>query len=250
MATSTCSSNAFTNNEPTINTGGGGIALVAGAKGAATMDVLNNTMRDSLTNALTIIKSRDVAAGTNNLVATVSGNSIGAAADANSGSIEGDGMEITTFGDGNATFTVTDNDIRQYNSSGIQFVAGGGVVESGQFNLNISGNVVANPGTTPLITLLNGIRVDSGVAAGDTFATCVDFGANTIAGSGDISLPDRDFRLVASQSTTLRQPGYAGGATDGVAFATYAESQIGGGAQGTATANPPATFSGTGATCP
>ena len=38
------------------------------------MDVLNNTMRDSLTNALTIIKSRDDAAGTNNLVATITDN--------------------------------------------------------------------------------------------------------------------------------------------------------------------------------
>ncbi|WP_322938358.1 beta strand repeat-containing protein [Nocardioides bizhenqiangii] len=240
--------NAFTNNEPTINTGGGGIALVAGAKGAATMDVLSNTMRDSKTNMLTIIKSRDDAAGTNNLVATISNNTIGAAADANSGSLEGDGMEITTFGDGNATFTVTNNQVRQYNSSGIQFVAGGGVAESGQFNLKVSGNTLANPGTTPLITLLQGIRVDSGVDAADTFATCVDFDANSITGSSDAA--DKDFRLVASQNTTLRQPGYAGGATDGAAFATYAESLIGGGAQGTAAANAPATFSGGGTTCP
>ena len=60
--------NAFSNNEPSIATGGGGIALVAGANGPATIDVLNNTMRDSLTNALTVIKSRDAAAGANNLV--------------------------------------------------------------------------------------------------------------------------------------------------------------------------------------
>ncbi len=243
--------NAFTNNEPSINTGGGGIALVAGANGAATMDVLNNTMRDSKTNMLTIIKSLDVAAGTNNLVATIDNNDIGVAGVANSGSAEGDGMEITSFGDGNATFTVTNNEIHQYNSSGIQFVAGGGGVESGQFNLAISGNTVANPGTNPLITLFNGIRVDSGVAVGDTFATCVDFGANTIAGSGNPDFTERDFRLVASQSTTVRQPGYVGGNTDGVAFATYAESLIGGGAQGTAVANAPAVFAGgPGTTCP
>jgi VCBS repeat-containing protein len=239
--------NTFTNNEPSIATGGGGIALIAGAKGAATMDVLNNTMRDSLTNALTIIKSRDVLAGTNNLVANITGNTIGAAP-ANSGSIEGDGMEITTFGDGNATFNVTSNTVRQYNSSGMQFVAGSGVVDAGQFNLNISGNTVANPGTNPSITLLQGIRVDSGVAAGDTFATCVKFGANSITGSSDAA--NKDFRLVASQSTTVRQPGYGGGNTDGTAFATFAAGLIGSGASGTAVANAPATFSGTGTTCP
>ncbi|KAA1426185.1 Ig-like domain-containing protein [Nocardioides antri] len=241
-------SNAFTNNEPSIATGGGGLAIVAGAKGPATLDILNNTMRDSLTNMLTIIKSRDVAAGTNNLVANITGNTIGTPGTANSGSVEGDGMEISTFGDGNATFNVTNNAIHQYNSSGIQFVAGGGVAESGQFNLNISGNTVSNSGTNPNITLLQGIRVDSGVDGGDTFATCVDFGPNSITGSSDAA--NKDFRLVASQSTTLRQPGYAGGPSDGTAFALYAAAQIGGGAQGTAVANPPATFAGSGTTCP
>jgi VCBS repeat-containing protein len=239
--------NTLTNNEPSINTGGGGVALVAGAKGAATMDVLNNSMRDSLTNALTIIKSRDNTAGTNNLVANITGNSIGAAP-ANSGSREGDGMEITTFGDGNATFNVTNNNIRQYNSSGIQFVAGSGIADTGQLNMNVSGNVISNPGNNPSITLLQGIRVDSGVDPGDTFASCVDFGPNSITGSSDAA--NKDFRLVASQSTTLRQPGYAGGNTDGVAFAAFAAAQIGGGAQGTAVANAPGTFSGTGTSCP
>jgi hypothetical protein len=240
--------NTLSNNEPSIATGGGGVALVAGARGPATMDVLNNTMRDSKTNALTIIKSRDNAAGTNNLVANISENDIGVAAVVNSGSLEGDGMEITTFGDGNATFNVTNNDIRQYNSSGIQFVAGSGVVDSGQFNLNVSGNAIGNPGNNGAITLLQGIRVDSGVSAGDSFASCVDFGANSITGSSDAA--NKDFRLVVSQSTTLRQPGYGGGATDGAAFAAFAAGKIGGGAQGTAVANAPGTFSGTGTACP
>jgi hypothetical protein len=240
--------NTLTNNEPSINTGGGGVALVAGAKGAATMDVLNNTMRDSKTNALTIIKSRDNATGAHNLVANIANNAIGLAGTANSGSLEGDGMEITTFGDGNATFDVTNNAVRQYNSSAIQFVAGSGVVDGGQFNLDIAGNSAANPGTNPSITLLQGVRVDSGVATGDTFATCVSFGPNSITGSSDAA--NKDFRLVAGQSTTMRQPGYAGGAIDGAAFAAFAAGKIGGGAQGTAVANPPATFSGTGTTCP
>jgi len=243
--------NTFTNNEPSIVTGGGGIALIAGANGPATMDVLNNTMRDSLTNALTVIKSRDVAGGTNNLVANIDNNDIGLAGVANSGSAEGDGMEISSFGDGNATFNVTNNDVRQYNSSGIEFIAGGGVAESGQVNLNVSGNAVGNPGTNPLITLLQGIRVSSGVVTGDTFASCVDFGPNSITGSSDA--PTKDFRLFAFHSP-IRQPGYAGGGTDTTAFASYAASLIGGGSQGTAFSNfasdASATFSGTGATCP
>lgn len=239
--------NSFINNEPSINTGGGGLALVAGAKGAATMDVVNNTMQNSLTNALTVIKSRDVAGGTNNLVATIDNNFIGLAGTANSGSAEGDGMEISTWGDGNATFNVTNNVIRQYNSSAIQFLGGGGVAESGQFNLNISGNSASTPGTNPNITLLQGIRVDSGVADGDNFATCVDFGPNSITGSSDAL--NKDFRLFAFESG-IRQPGYAGGATDGTAFKNYAASLIGNGADGTAAALAPHTFTGAGSACP
>lgn len=240
--------NSFINNDTSQFTGGGGLALVGGAKGPVTMDVANNTLQNAKTNALTIIKSADALAGTNNLTATIDNNEIGIAGTTNSGSVDGDGMEITTFGDGNATFNVTNNDIRQYNSSGIQFVAGSGVVGTGQFNLNVSGNAVGNPGDNPNITLLNGIRVDSGVNVNDTYSTCVDFGPNSIVGSSDAV--NKDFRLVASQNTTLRQPGYAGGATDGAAFAAYAASLIGGGAQGTAAANSPATFSGGGSTCP
>lgn len=243
--------NAFSNNEPSIVTGGGGLAVIGGAKGAVTLNIAGNSMRDSKTNALTVIKSRDPAAGTNNLTATITNNDIGVGATANSGSVEGDGMEISTFGDGNASFTVTGNDIRQYNSSGIQFIAGGGVIDSGQMNLNISGNTVQNPGTNPSITLLQGIRVDSGVIQGDNFATCVKYGANAITGSSDAA--NKDFRFFAFHSP-IRQPGYPGTATDDTAFANYAASLIGGGAQGTAFHNsasdPVAVYSGAGTTCP
>lgn len=247
----TLTGDAFSNNEPSIVTGGGGLAVVGGAKGAVTLNIANNTMKDSKTNALTVIKSRDAAAGSNNLTATITNNDIGLSGTANSGSAEGDGMEISTFGDGNASFTVTNNDIRQYNSSGIQFIAGGGIAESGQLNLNVSGNTVQNPGTTPTITLLQGIRVDSGVVAGDNFATCVKYGANSITGSSDAA--NKDFRLFAFHSP-IRQPGYGGGNTDVTAFANYAAALIGGGSQGTAFSNsagdPTAIFSGAGTTCP
>jgi Ca2+-binding RTX toxin-like protein len=239
--------NTFINSDTSQFTGGGGLALVGAAKGPVTMDVLNNTLQNAKTNALTVIKSADVLAGTNNLTATIDNNDIGLAGTANSGSFDGDGIEITTFGDGNATFNVTNNEIRQYNSSGIQFVAGSGVQGTGQFNLHITGNTVATPGTNPLVTLFQGIRVDSGVNINDTYSTCVDFGLNSITGSSDAA--NKDFRLVANSNTTLRQPGYAGGSTDGTAFANYAASRIGGGAQGTAAANSPGTFAG-GAACP
>jgi hypothetical protein len=250
----------FTNNtitNPRVNnaapngiaTGGGGIVVTGGAEGTGNVVTIeNNTFRDSLTNAITLIKARDGGGGTGNLGGTISGNTIGVIGTANSGSVEGDGMEITNFGHGNLNLDITGNQIHQYNSSGMQFVAGGGIAETGQMNLNISGNTISTPGTNPSVTLLQGIRMDSGVTAGDAFANCINFGANSITGASDAA--NKDFRLVVNQNTTIRLPGYAGGATDGAAVATFAAGKIGSGAQGTAVANSPGVFSGTGSTCP
>ncbi|MDT7713543.1 MAG: hypothetical protein QOG46_2373, partial [Pseudonocardiales bacterium] len=244
----TLTGNTLTNNEPSIAVGGGGVAITGGATGPATLDIQNNTLRDSLTNAITLIKSRDNSGGSGNFSGTINNNQIGVAGTPNSGSAEGDGMEITNEGHGNMTLSITNNVIRQYNSSGMQFVAGGGIADTGQFNLNISGNTIGNPGNNPSITLLQGIRIDSGVTSGDTFATCANFGANAITGSSDAA--NKDFRLVVNQNTSIRLPGYAGAATDGTAVAAFVAGKIGGGAQGTAVANAPGTFTGTGATCP
>ena len=76
------------------------------------------------------------------------------------------------------TFNVTNNDVRQYNSSGIEFIAGSGEVGGGQMNLNISGNSLGNSGTNPLITLLQGIRatVRFGYLALAGFAALAGFG--------------------------------------------------------------------------
>jgi hypothetical protein len=246
----TLTGNSFINGNPLANqsTGGGGVSAAAGATGNVTMDIQNNTIQNSKTNALTILKSHDIGGASGSFSGTINNNHIGLVGTANSGSSEGDGMEITNEGTGNMTVAVTNNDVHQVNSSGFQFVAGAGIASSGQFNINFSGNTVNTPGNNASITLLQGVRIDSGVTAGDTFATCANFGANTITGSSDAA--NKDFRLVVNQSTTIRLPGYAGGATDGTAVATFVSGKVGGGAIGTAVANSPGTFTGSGATCP
>ena len=241
--------NTVTNTHPAIATGGGGITISGSAAGPETINVSNNTMRDALTHALTVVKSR----GSGSFTGTISNNQIGdfaAPLDPNAGSLEGAGIEVTHFGGGNATLNITNNQIRQYNTFGMSLVAGGGIAESGQFNFNISGNTISNEGTNPNVTLFQGIGVNSGVAAGDTFQTCVNFGANSIAGAGSDTITDSDFRIRARQNTTVRLPGYAGGATDGAAAATFVEGKIGGSTQGTAAAFDSGTFIGTGTTCP
>jgi hypothetical protein len=248
----TLNGDTFINGNALANqsTGGGGVDAVAGATGAATMDIQNNTFQNSKTNAVTIIKSHDIGGASGSFSGTINNNNVGVAATANSGSSEGDGFEITNEGTGNMTVGVTNNHVHQINSSGFQFVAGGGIASSGQFNINMSGNSVDNPGNNGLITLLQSIRIDSGVQSGDSFATCANFGANTVTGSSDAA--NKDFRLVVNDNTTIKLPGYTGGATDGAAVAAFVAGKIGSGAQGTAVANSPGQFANTadGTTCP
>ena len=66
--------NTVSNNHPAIANGGGGVTLTAGARAAATLNVDNNTFRDSHTAALTINKSRDNTAGAGSLTGTVNNN--------------------------------------------------------------------------------------------------------------------------------------------------------------------------------
>ena len=202
-------SSQFSNNDPSIGGAGGGVTLSGGAKANTTLNVANSTFRDSITAAITIAKSRD-AADTGNVTGTINGNTIGvdrrAPTPARSG---GSGIDGTNFGRGNMTLDITNNNVRQYNSSGLSFTAGAGLAETGQMNLWFAGNSIAEPGTNPSVTLFQGIRVNSGVTAGDNFDTCVDFGAgNSIAGSGDPA-NGGDWRLRANESN-IRVPGYAG----------------------------------------
>ncbi len=71
-------------------------------------------------------------------------------------------------------------------------------------------------------------------------------GVNSTTGSSDAA--SNDFCRQPEHDGPL--PGYSGGAADGTAFAAYAASLIGSGAQGTAVANAPARLGGTGTTCP
>ena len=165
--------------------------------GAATLNVDNNTFRDSHTAALTVNKSRDTAGGSGTLTGTINSNSIGVAATANSGSLQGSGIAATNFGQSNFNLTITNNEIRQYNTFDRTFSPAGGIAESGAFNLNISGNVIADPGTNPSITLLQGIGVNSGVAAGDASRPASTSGRTRSPGRA--TRADKDFRLRARQ---------------------------------------------------
>ncbi len=257
------SGNSFSNNYPTIATGGGGLTLVSdGAAGATTMSITSNTFRDAVGHAILVVKTT----GSSAQSGTFSGNTIGVSGTANSGSAEGDALKLQTVGQGTMSWTVTGNQIYGYNNYGIEVEAGGGATaQSGTLNATITGNTIAEPGNT-LGTIdipKNGIHFNIGTVPGDTYQACAAIGgagalANSIATSGeDAPTPtvgDIDFRLRQRQSTTIRLPGYGGSASDNSAVVTFVAANNGGnGAPAGLASNTVPTgggYTGSGSTCP
>lgn len=224
----------FSNNHPTIATGGGGVSLFA--DGNTTMTITGNTFRDSLGHAILIAKTQPDAT---TLGVTFSNNSVGVTGLVNSGSKEGSAVKLQTLGGGAFNAAVRNNTILGYNNFGIELLAGGGAsATGGNLHATITGNNVAEPGNnvgTEAISK-NGIHLNIGTTPGDSFAACAKLGGdgtpgnekNTISASGKDGIPatglgDIDFRLRQRQSTTIRLPGYAGSNNDNTAVVSFVQ---------------------------
>jgi hypothetical protein len=118
---------------------------------------------------------------------------------------------------------VRSNVAYQYANYGIYLQAGGsGTVGSGIFHNTITGNTVANPGNA--VFPKNGVHLNAGSTAGDTYALCTDVGgagalSNTLTSSGTDG--GTDLRVRHRQNTTVRLPGYGGGVYDTAAVQTF-----------------------------
>jgi hypothetical protein len=225
--------NTLSNNHPAIASGVGGVTLEGARGGDVTMDVSNNTSTGARGQAILITKGEGF--GTT-LSGSVTSNTIGVPATANSGSSEGNGIDLEQNGGGALTMSVASNTLSQYNGDGIHLQAGAGVVESGQLNVALTGNKLSNPGSTAGIAAHQGVALNSGVMTGDSFTTCLNIGTgNTITGSG--SHGGTDFRLRQRQSTRVKlispTGGYTGGAFDMPAITSFVQSAFGGAPSGT-----------------
>ena len=221
--------NTLSNNHPAIATGGGGVTISSNGTKDFTFHMENNTIRDAVGHTVLLVKST----GTASYSGTFTGNTIGVAATANSGSREGSALKVQSAGQGTLTVAITNNQIHQYNNNGIELLTGGGATaQSGTFNATITGNTIDTPGNTAGTIAIpkNGIHLNGGTVVGDTYAICAQIGgagalANSIATSGKDAVPptvgDIDFRLRQRQTTTVRLPGYAGGNTDTAAVVAF-----------------------------
>ena len=219
----------LSNNHGAIATGGGGVSLFSSA--AMTMNVTGNTFRDAVGTCVLIVKSVNAVY---TLGVTFSGNTIGVAGTANSGSREGSALKIQTIGGGTLNATVANNQIFQYNNYGIEFLAGGGAsATGGAINATITGNIIKNPGNfvpTEAISK-NGLHFNIGTTPGDSFIACATIGGagalrNDLLGSGKDGIPatglgNIDFRLRQRQATTIRLRGYTGTNSDNAASNSF-----------------------------
>jgi YVTN family beta-propeller protein len=247
--TVTFSNNTLTGDRGSTHGGtdlGGGITISTEGSSHTTATVSNNNIQGAVDTAIKLDLGTQSTAGAT-LVGTISGNTIGTAATADSGSAQNNGISASVHGQGTETVSITGNTVRQYNLNGINAVTNLGAPTE---NATITGNTVGNPGAFAL----NGIFVNAGASStGNTGGTpdagtlCAGIGgagalANAItgAGTGGADPTATDFRLRQRFNTTVKLPGYGGTAGDTAAVVTFVKTNNGGTPTGSATVNFPA----------
>ncbi|XBB69667.1 Ig-like domain-containing protein [Nocardioides sp. WV_118_6] len=205
--------NVFTNTHPAISAGGGGVTVTEGGTTSLDATVTGNQLTGAVGPGFLFAK----APGSGVQRGTFANNRIGTAGVDSSGSLSASGLKLQNLGGGGIVWGVTGNQVRGYNTYGVEVVAGGGGgAQSGAVQTTVTGNVIAQPGTASATLGIpkQGLHYNIGTTAGDTFEACADIQNNTLTGSGADGNPatgmNVDVRLRQRQLTTFRLPGYAG----------------------------------------
>ncbi len=225
--------NTVNNTHPFVVVGGGGLTLSGGgfASSAPTLtyDIgggagNGNTFRGARGTALLILFQ--TGAGSN--TGRIENNTFGVTGVSGSCSLEANCIEIRTEGRAAQTSLVNNNTIQQYGGvagvyyemDGINTAGSTGTI--GAMNSTVTNNTVREPVGPPSGTS-SGIHYNFGATAADTYNGCADILNNTAnnAGENDASSAGRDYIVRQRNSTTLRLPGYIGGATDTAAVTSY-----------------------------
>ena len=221
---------------------GAGIAARSDGSSDTALSFLNNAFQNAVSTAIAVDLGPSSTAGAS-LSATINGNVIGSAALPNSGSAQGSGILARANGQGTLTAAIRGNVIRQYAQAGLDARIQAG---SPTLNATITGNTIANPGTSAT----NGLLASAGAAAADGGLLCAGISNNSLTGSG--ANGGTDFQLRQLFDTTFRLPGYLGSADNTAAVVAFVQGSNGGTPTGSATAAFPASGGGFvgGAACP
>ncbi|HEY7875613.1 MAG TPA: hypothetical protein VIG64_10885, partial [Actinomycetota bacterium] len=206
----------FSNNHPSITSGGGGVTIGAGGAGSnptLTYSITNSDFKNALGNAVTLSTGIDgAAAGT--YTGSFTNNTIGVSGQAGSGSAQGNGIAVNHAGSGTHKTNISNNTIRQYRNSGIKLLL------TGLSNTPIiRATVKSNTVNQPFSTVIAGIFGDMGRAG----TICLDLGGaggeqNSVSGGDDNNLNDIAFLGIAGGTYNL--PGYVGPNSHDVATST------------------------------
>jgi hypothetical protein len=187
-------------------------------------DITGNTMRNELgtvahTGTAINVFLGGVSGPGSVLSGTISGNTIGNAAIADSGSLFGRGIELFASGAGTLTANVSDNSVR-----GIQFDSAFRAISSthsGVINATVNSNTFdVTPTATGLA--LAGLDLTAGALPSDTGTMCADITGNT-SFVGDPGWAGA-YITTAAGSPTIELVGYVGANNDGAAIEAFLDS--------------------------
>jgi VCBS repeat-containing protein len=203
---------------------GGGITVVEGGPtsgGGSNTDVTitNNNIQNSVIGAIAVgttgsVSDQQIA----NVDATISGNTIGTAGVAGSGSVQGNGIFVDSNGNSVVRTLIANNTIRQWtNRNGIDLDVIDG---DAQMSATVKNNVLTEPNSAFAGTTTRGMTLQLGTAqAGDSVDVCLDIGdaanaalKNQVFGTGEAPQPDVRY-LHEGPSSAVQLVGYGGPAT-------------------------------------
>jgi hypothetical protein len=219
---------------------GGGVTINPAGAAQVAFNVFGNSIQGATSSAISIKLGANPAAATPaaRLSGTVSGNVIGTDGVPGSGSSQGDGITVSSSGEGTTTVAITNNTIRQHNHAGIDVVQRDG---DGALEATVTGNTISNPGA--LAT--NAILGQAGAVPTDQGVLCFDIGGtgplgNSFAGAGANGATD--FRVDQGNDTTIRLPGYNGPPSVTASVVAFVKNRNNGSPSGSATVGtvPPA----------
>jgi hypothetical protein len=206
--------------------GSGGIWM---SGGQLTFAINNNIVQKTNGTAISVDRS-PYSAGI--MSGTVSGNQIGLSGVANSGSEVGMAVYASHTGPGTTTIAITNNIIRQINSSQAIWVLAGDNVGgggAGRMNATITGNNISESGTTPstnrFAIYAQVGRSSNGGVNPDTDVMCLDLGGDGAAANivTNFTSTSRTNALRVQQrfQTTMQLRGYTGLTNDNFAVQNY-----------------------------
>jgi hypothetical protein len=200
---------------------GGGITVVAGGPTSGggshtTATITNNNIQNSCIGAIVVgttgsVGNQQIA----NVNATITGNTIGTAGVAGSGSVQGNGIFVDSNGNSVVRVLIENNTIRQWtNRNGIALDVIDGDAE---MSATIRNNIITEPNSAFTGTSTRGMTIQLGSGqAGDSVDVCLDIGhptnnalKNQVFGTGEGIQPDVRY-LHEGPGSSVQLVGYTG----------------------------------------